>query len=77
MTGRFLKRGGKLNFNHKGAVIMREETVKFDLLGQRRLVFGEDTVTHITNELYLVPLHGWTIGARIVNNRPLHYQDIR
>jgi hypothetical protein len=52
------------------------ETVKFDLLGDRRLVFGDDGVTHLTKEMYLIPLPGWMIATTVVTNRPIRYQDI-
>lgn len=53
------------------------ETVKFDLLGDRRLVFDDEGVTHITKEMYAVPLPGYLAIATVVTDRPIRYRDIR
>jgi hypothetical protein len=53
------------------------ETVKFDILGDRRLIFDHCGVTYITKEMYAVPLPGWLFMTTIVTNRPIRYQDIR
>lgn len=52
------------------------ETVKFDLLGDRRLVFDTDAVTHITKEMYPIPLPGVLRAARVVTNQPIRYADV-
>jgi hypothetical protein len=53
-----------------------QETVKFDLLGERRIVFTDEALTHITNETYLIPLPGDFIARTIVKDRPIRYDDI-
>ena len=49
-----------------------QEVVRLDLLGDRRLVFGPDGVTHFTREIDPLPLP-WIVTT----NRPLAYRDIR
>jgi hypothetical protein len=53
-----------------------KETVKFDLLGNRRLEFDDETVAHITTEYYPVPLPGHLGVCHVATNKQLRYEDI-
>lgn len=52
------------------------ETVKFDLMGFRRLVFDDEAVTYITTEMYPIPLPGHLAASSVVTNVPIRYRDI-
>ena len=52
-----------------------EHIIKFDLLGQRRLVFDDNSVAYLADEIYPVPLPSF--GALSINtNESLSFQDI-
>src|SRR5687767_4219421 len=54
------------------------EEIRFDLLGQRRLVFDDQGVTHITDEIYfVVPMPLVAFSYAVVTNVPILYRDIR
>lgn len=53
-----------------------EQVVKFDLLGQRRLVFDEKSVTYLADEIYPVPLPGYLGAVRMAKNDSLDLQSV-
>jgi hypothetical protein len=53
-----------------------KETIKFDLLGEKRLDFDYFGVTYTTNHSYPIPLPGH-LGVTIITNRPISYKSVR
>jgi hypothetical protein len=52
------------------------ETVKFDLLGQRKLQFTDEAVWYYTEDMMVVPLPTLIVSAMQVRNRPIAYEAI-
>lgn len=52
------------------------ETIKFDLLGYRKLEFDECTVTWRAKEIYPVPLPTGLDTVTMVTNQPIAYEDV-
>lgn len=50
--------------------------IKFDLMGQRRLEFGENALAWHTDEMYAAPLPGVFVHATIRSNVAIAYEDI-
>jgi hypothetical protein len=64
-----------------GQLLMREE-IFFDLLGQRRLIFDDFAVTHLTDEIYFavpipLPFADLILSYWVVTNRPIPYSAIQ
>ncbi len=55
---------------------MREE-LRFDLMGQIRLVFDDEAVTWHTKEIWPIPLPYATVRLTFVRDQPIRYRDIR
>jgi len=53
------------------------DVIKFDLMGHRRLEFDDVSLTHISNELYPVPLPGSLGVGQVVTNRAIAFADVR
>lgn len=53
------------------------ETIKFDLLGHRKLVFDEHDVAYATNELYPVPLPIGLGTVSMASEGRIRYDDVR
>jgi hypothetical protein len=52
------------------------QVIKFDLLGQRRLVFDGTSVAYFADEIYPVPLPGYLGAVSIAKNDSLAFQDV-
>ena len=53
------------------------ETVKFDILGDRKLQFTDDAVWYFTEEMMVVPLPAVIATGILVRNKPIVYRDIK
>ncbi len=54
-----------------------QETVKFDLLGDRQLQFTDEAVWYFTSEMMVVPLPSVIATGTLVRNKPILYRDIK
>jgi hypothetical protein len=54
-----------------------QETVKFDILGDRKLQFTDDAVWYFTEEMMVVPLPAVIATGILVRNKPIMYRDIK
>ena len=52
------------------------ETIKFDLMGYRKLEFDERAVTWRAKEIYPVPLPSGLGTVTMVTNEPIRYEDV-
>ena len=54
------------------------EQINFDLMGQRRLIFDDQSVTYFTDEMYfIVPILVVGVSYSVVTNRPIPYAEIQ
>lgn len=53
------------------------ETVKFDLLGDRKLQFTDEAVWHFTLDALVIPLPSIIASGILVRNKPILYNDIK
>jgi hypothetical protein len=54
-----------------------QETVNFDMLGDRKLQFTDDAVWYFTAEMMVVPLPAVIATGILVRNKPILYRDIK
>jgi hypothetical protein len=54
-----------------------QETVKFDLLGERQLQFTDEAVWYLTQEMIIMPLPAFISTATFVRNKPILYRDVK
>jgi hypothetical protein len=54
-----------------------QETVNFDLLGDRQLQFTDEAVWYLTQEMMVVPLPAVIATGVLVRNKPILYRDIK
>jgi hypothetical protein len=54
-----------------------QETVKFDILGDRQLQFTDEAVWYLTQEMMVVPLPAVIATGILVRNKPILYRDVK
>jgi hypothetical protein len=54
-----------------------QETVKFDILGDRQLQFTDEAVWYFTQEMMAVPLPAVIATGILVRNKPILYRDVK
>ena len=54
-----------------------QETVKFDLLGDRKLQFTDVAVWYFTEEMMVLPLPSVIATGTLVRNKPILYRDVK
>jgi hypothetical protein len=54
-----------------------QETVKFDILGDRQLQFTDEAVWYFTADMIPVPLPALIATGILVRNKPILYRDVK